>query len=401
MKKNKIKVIGLFSGCGGLDLGFKQAGYDLIWANDILKDACDTYRLNIGGHIVNEDITKIDLNTIPNADIIIGGPPCQGFSGIGKRDPNDNRSALVYSYLDVVNKVQPKIFLFENVTGIKSSKAADGSKVIDNLKQAFENIGYHINIFTLNAADYGVPQRRKRVFIIGNKLGVDISVPPQTHFENKEGKRKWISSFEAISDLDSPTENGETKYKHQPKNEYQTLMRKNADKTTLHIVPYSSPTDKQIISHVKPGGNYMDIPDSVSTKRIMYFKSTGGRTTTYGRLDPEMPNYTINTHFNRPNIGCNIHYEEDRMITIREGLRFQSFPDDFQLISKTQRNYYVQVGNAVPPLLSKAWAEHLLKYLEDIPSPKAIHIAKSLESQTHKPELVNEYAFANAENHTE
>jgi len=401
MKKNKIKVIGLFSGCGGLDLGFKQAGYDLIWANDILKDACDTYRLNIGGHIVNEDITRIDLNTIPNADIIIGGPPCQGFSGIGKRDPNDNRSALVYSYLDVVNKVQPKIFLFENVTGIKSSKAADGSKVIDNLKQAFENIGYHINIFTLNAADYGVPQRRKRVFIIGNKLGVDISVPPQTHFENKEGKRKWISSFEAISDLDSPTENGETKYKHQPKNEYQTLMRKNGDKTTLHIVPYSSPTDKQIISHVKPGGNYMDIPDSVSTKRIMYFKSTGGRTTTYGRLDPEMPNYTINTHFNRPNIGCNIHYEEDRMITIREGLRFQSFPDDFQLISKTQRNYYVQVGNAVPPLLSKAWAEHLLKYLEDIPSPKAIHIAKSLESQTHKPELVNEYAFANAENHTE
>ena len=101
MKKNKIKVIGLFSGCGGLDLGFKQAGYDLIWANDILKDACDTYRLNIGDHIVNEDITKIDLNTIPNADIIIGGPPCQGFSGIGKRDPNDNRSALVYSFLDL------------------------------------------------------------------------------------------------------------------------------------------------------------------------------------------------------------------------------------------------------------------------------------------------------------
>jgi DNA (cytosine-5)-methyltransferase 1 len=365
MKKNRVKVIGLFSGCGGLDLGFKQAGYDLIWANDILKDACDTYRLNIGDHIVNEDITKIDLESIPNADIIIGGPPCQGFSGIGKRDPNDNRSALVYSYLDVVNKVQPKIFLFENVTGIKSSKAVDGSKVIDNLKKAFEDIGYHINIYTLNAADYGVPQRRKRVFIIGNKIGVDISAPPQTHFENKEGKRKWISSFEAISDLDSPSENGETRYKYYPKNDYQKLMRKNADKTTLHIIPYSSPTDKEIISHVKPGGNYMDIPDSVSTKRIMYFKSTGGRTTTYGRLDPAMPNYTINTHFNRPNIGCNIHYEEDRMITIREGLRFQSFPDDFQLISKTQRNYYVQVGNAVPPLLSKAWEKtspHLKPY---------------------------------------
>lgn len=401
MKKNNIKVIGLFSGCGGLDLGFKQAGYDLIWANDILKDACDTYRLNIGDHIVNKDITKIDLNTIPNADIIIGGPPCQGFSGIGKRDPNDNRSALVYSYLDVVNKVQPKIFLFENVTGIKSSKAVDGSKVIDNLIKAFEDIGYHINIYTLNAADYGIPQRRKRVFIIGNKIGVDISAPLQTHFENEEGKRKWITSFEAISDLNSPTVIGETKYKHQPKNEYQTLMRKNADKTTLHIIPYSSPTDKEIIRHVKPGGNYMDIPDSVSTKRIMYFKSTGGRTTTYGRLDPEKPNYTINTHFNRPNIGCNIHYEEDRMITIREGLRFQSFPDDFHLVSKSQRNYYVQVGNAVPPLLSKAWAEHLLRYFENKPNPKAIPIAKSLESQPHKPKLVKEYVFANAENDTE
>jgi len=401
MKKNKIKVVGLFSGCGGLDLGFKQAGYDIIWANDILKDACETYKLNIGNHIINEDITKINLETIPSADVIIGGPPCQGFSGIGKRDPNDDRSALVYSYLDVVNRIQPKIFLFENVTGIKSSKASDGSKVIDNLKKAFEDIGYHINIYTLNAADYGVPQKRKRVFIIGNKLGTDITAPTQTHFDNVPSKKQWISSFEAISDLESPTENGNIKYKHEPICDYQSLMRKNSKETTLQIIPYSSPTDKEIIKHVKPGGNYMDIPDEVSTKRIMYFKSTGGRTTTYGRLDPEKPNYTLNTHFNRPNIGCNIHYNEDRMITIREGLRFQSFPDDFHLISKTKRNYYVQVGNAVPPLLSKAWAEHLLQYLPEKPTLKAIHIAKSLENQPHKPKLVKEYVFANAINRTE
>jgi len=381
MKKNKIKVVGLFSGCGGLDLGFKQAGYDIIWANDILRDACETYKLNIGNHIVNEDITKISLETIPSADVIVGGPPCQGFSGIGKRDPNDDRSALVYSYLDVVNKIQPKIFLFENVTGIKSSKASDGSKVIDNLKKTFEDIGYHINIFTLNAADYGVPQKRKRVFIIGNKLGINITAPNQTHFDNVSNKKQWISSFEAISDLESPNEEGNIKYKHEPTCHYQSLMRKNSSETTLQITPYSSPTDKEIIKHVKPGGNYMDIPDAVSTKRIMYFKSTGGRTTTYGRLDPEKPNYTLNTHFNRPNIGCNIHYNEDRMITIREGLRFQSFPDDFHLISKTKRNYYVQVGNAVPPLLSKAWAEHLMEYLTEKPNAKAKHIAKSLDSK--------------------
>lgn len=397
MKNNKIKVIGLFSGCGGLDLGFKQAGYDIIWANDILNDACETYKLNIGNHIINEDITKVDLDIIPSADIIIGGPPCQGFSGIGKRDPNDDRSALVYSYLDVVNKIQPKIFLFENVTGIKSSKASDGSKVIDNLKKAFEDIGYHINIYTLNAADYGVPQKRKRVFIIGNKLGVDITAPTQTHFDQIPNKKQWVSSSEATSDLQTPNENGNIEYKHEPNCEYQSLMRKNSNQTTLQIIPYSSPTDKEIIKHVKPGGNYMDIPDEVSTKRIMYFKSTGGRTTTYGRLDPKKPNYTLNTHFNRPNIGCNIHYIEDRMITLREGLRFQSFPDDFHLISKTQRNYYVQVGNAVPPLLSKAWAEHLLEYLTEKPNAKAIHIAKSLKNQPHKPKLVKEYDFANAQ----
>lgn len=398
MIKDKIKVISLFSGCGGLDLGFKQAGYDLIWANDILKDACDTYSLNIGDHIINEDITKIDLNTIPYAEIIIGGPPCQGFSGIGKRDPNDKRSALVFSYLEVVNKVQPKIFLFENVTGIKSSKAPDGTKVIDNLKVAFEDIGYHINIYTLNAVDYGVPQRRRRVFIIGNKIGADISAPPQTHFENETDKKNWITSFEAISDLKSPTENGNIKYRHQPNNPYQELMRKNADRTTLHFIPYSSATDREIIKHVKPGGNYMDVPDEVSTKRIMYFKKTGGRTTTYGRLDPQKPNYTLNTYFDRPNIGCNIHYKEDRMITIREGLRFQSFPDDFQIISKSKRNYYVQVGNAVPPLLSKAWAEHLLKYFGNKSISKDIHIAKLLESQPHKPKLGKEYVLSNEEN---
>lgn len=401
MKKSKIKVIGLFSGCGGLDLGFKQAGYDIIWANDILKDACETYKLNIGNHIINEDITKIDLETIPNADVIIGGPPCQGFSGIGKRNPNDDRSALVYSYLNVVKKIQPKIFLFENVTGLKSSKSSDGSKVIDNLKEAFENIGYHIDIHTLNAADYGVPQKRKRVFIIGNKIGVNITAPIQTHFDKNQDKKQWITSFDAISDLESPTENGKVGYKHKPNCEYQILMRENAYKTTLQIIPYSSPTDKEIMNHVKPGGNYMDVPDEFSTKRIMYFKSTGGRTTTYGRLDPKKPNYTLNTHFNRPNIGCNIHYGEERMITIREGLRFQSFPDDFHLISKTKRNYYVQVGNAVPPLLSKAWAKHLLEYLIKMPNVKAQNSGNLQENQSHNSKLVKDYILPITENETD
>ena len=107
----------------------------------------------------------------------------------------------------------------------------------------------------------------------------------------------------------------------------------------------------------------MDVPDNIATTRILNFKKTGGRTTTYGRLDPSMPAYTLNTHFNRPNVGCNIHYRENRLITVREGLRLQSFPDNFELLSKNKRNYYVLVGNAVPPKLGMAWAKHLKQYL--------------------------------------
>ena len=165
----KIKVVSLFSGCGGLDLGFKQSGYDIIWANDILKDACETYRLNIGDHIYCEDIIKIDKSIIPKADIVIGGPPCQSFSLVGKRNPKDDRSNLVWSYLEVLQRVKPKVFILENVTGILSAKNPDGSKVLDNLVEAFNDLGYTTSVFKLNAADFGVPQRRVRVFIVGNK----------------------------------------------------------------------------------------------------------------------------------------------------------------------------------------------------------------------------------------
>lgn len=366
MLRKNITVTSLFSGCGGLDLGFKWAGYNIIWANDIMKDAYDSYRENIGTHIVLADITKINLYQLPKTELVIGGPPCQGFSGIGKRDPNDPRSSLVWNYLDILKYIKPKIFLFENVTGLKNAKTVDGTKVIVDLIEAFGKIDYRINLFTLNSADYGVPQRRKRIFIIGNSLGIEISPPEETH--SKEGKddlKKWVSSFEALSDLDYPTERGIVKYSKDPDCEFQKIMR-NENKnnfTDLHFTPYASKKDKEIIECVKPGGNYLDVPDSIATQRILYFKKTGGRTTTYGRLDPNMPAHTLNTYFDRPNIGCNIHYKDNRMITIREGMRLQSFPDNFRIISSNKRNYYVQVGNAVPPLLSYAIAKHLLKYL--------------------------------------
>lgn len=359
-----MKVVSLFSGCGGLDLGFINAGYKIVWANDNFSDACETYRREIGDHIVCDDIFNIEPESIPKAEVIIGGPPCQGFSGVGKRDPKDIRSMLVWRYLEIVNFIKPKFFLFENVTGIRSSKTPEGKNVLDELKKQFELIGYTTTVHLLNAADYGVPQRRRRVFIIGSLDGHEISLPPSTHSSDGLAKKLWVSSKEALSDLEAPTETGDVKYKTKPTNTYQEYLRvMKLNSTTIHTIPYSSETDRMIISHVKPGGNYMDVPDHLSTKRIMYFKKTGGRTTTYGRLDPNMPAYTLNTHFNRPNVGCNIHYEQNRMITIREGLRIQSFPDHYTLTSKNKRNYYIQVGNAVPPLLGLAWAKHLKNYV--------------------------------------
>jgi Site-specific DNA methylase len=161
-----------------------------------------------------------------------------------------------------------------------------------------------------------------------------------------------------------PTADGKVEYTKEPDCDFLNFVRGDLDKTNLHITPYASKKDMEIIKCVKPGGNYMDVPDSIATKRILYFKKTGGRTTTYGRLDPEKPAYTLNTYFDRPNIGCNIHYNDDRMISIREGMRLQSFPDSFDLCSSSKRNYYVQVGNAVPPLLGLAWAKHLKNILK-------------------------------------
>ncbi|MDE3840434.1 DNA (cytosine-5-)-methyltransferase [Bacillus methanolicus] len=357
-------VVSLFSGGGGLDLGFKNSGFEIIWAIDIDKDAVSTYKENLGEHIVLEDITKIHEKDIPKADIVIGGPPCQSFSLVGKRRIDDERGQLVWQYLRIINELRPKCFLFENVVGLKSAKTADGNLVIDELILAFKEIGYEVKWDVLNAADYGVPQRRKRIFLVGTREGIDFEFPLPTHNEEGiDGKLKWISVEEALGDLSSPTQTGIVNYISAPTNAYQIKMRENnrAEFVTEHIIPNLSELDKIIIEHIPVGGNYMDVPDSVPSKRIKKFKETGGRTTCYGRLRPDKPSYTINTHFNRPNVGCNIHYKEKRLITVREALRLQSFPDDYIIKSSTKRGKHTIVGNAVPPILAEALAKKVLE----------------------------------------
>jgi len=360
-----IKVVSLFSGGGGLDLGFKKAGYDIIWAIDNNPNAVETYRVNLGDHIICEDITKIDPSAIPTADVVIGGPPCQSFSLAGNRNVEDARGQLVWQYIKIIDKIKPQAFLFENVQGLLSAKNSNGEKIFELLKKAFEEIGYTINAQLINAADFGVPQRRKRVLLVGLLNGKRFDFPKATHGDASSGLKKYVSVEEAIGDLPkaSSNENDRLHFEMQPFSSYQRLMR-DTDSVTEHFIPRMSDLDRFIISHVKPGGNYMDIPATVASQRIQRLQRDGGHTTCYGRMRPEDPSYTINTYFNRPNVGCNIHYSEDRLITVREALRLQSFPDSYTIVSSSKQGRNLIVGNAVPPLLAEVMANELKQYIK-------------------------------------
>jgi len=210
---NKLKVISLFSGAGGMDIGFLNAGFEIIWANDFFEDAVNSYRKNIGKHIVYGDITKISSDDIPdNPDVIIGGFPCQGFSVANtRRSMKDERNFLYKEMLRVISDKKPKFFVAENVKGILS---IESGKVFEMIKNDFENlkgidgqnIGYKVDARILNAAEYGVPQSRERVVIIGNRIGVDNQYPLPTHYvdsipENHKGLLPAVTTEQAIGFL--------------------------------------------------------------------------------------------------------------------------------------------------------------------------------------------------------
>lgn len=362
-------VISLFSGGGGLDLGFLSEEYKIVWAIDNTKNAVETYKANLGDHIVCEDINNFDITKLPEVDVIIGGPPCQSFSLAGNRQTEDSRGRLVWKYIEIISYVKPKAFVFENVTGLQSAKNNEGERILPQLEQAFKVIGYTINLQVVNAADYGVPQRRNRVIIVGLKDSRKFEFPLPTHSEDGGGLlnlKKYISVKDALGDLPPISlKKGEIlDYQMPPQNEYQAMMRSEKG-ITEHTMPQMSELDKYICHHVKPGGNYMDIPNDVNSTRIKRLQRDGGHTTCYGRMDPAKPSHTVNTYFNRPNVGCNIHFCEERLISVREALRLQSFPDSYVLISTSKQGKNSIVGNAVPPLLGKVIAHQLKKYLED------------------------------------
>lgn len=356
----KFTVASLFCGVGGLDLGFEWEDFEVIWATDCNKTATESYRLNFGITPIRCDISELSVANIPTTDVIIGGPPCQSFSLAGNRRKSDPRGKLVFRFLDIIRQKLPSAFVMENVPGMSSSRI-DGKRLPDILEEKFSELGYKVRKMKLDAFDYLVPQRRKRLILVGSSVSRPV-VPDGREFTRTHLGINRIdydrSAGAALRDLGPCAEKGKrSRYRDLSPSKFAALMRyKGGEDVSLHQCPRMSDTDRLLVAHIPPGGTYMDIPDEISPGRVMKLKESGGSTTAYGRLHPRRPSYTINTYFRRPNVGCNFHYSEDRLITPREAMRLQSIPDDFELKYSHQGERNALIGNAVPPLMAQAIA---------------------------------------------
>lgn len=344
----KYNVIDIFSGAGGLSYGFELADYDVLLGIDSDQDALNTFKLNHrNSEILNCDIRNVDFkqHIFPligenKIDVVVGGPPCQGMSLSGPRKFEDPRNDLYLSFIRLVEEIKPKAFVIENVPGLLSLFKG---QIKDSIVEKFTELGYKVSYKLVTASDYGVPQKRKRVIFVGML---------DNFFEFPEISNEMVTTEMAISDLPSlTTELGSeiAEYHKPPMNSYQALMRFNSLKLFNHVAAAHSDRVKQIIAHVPPGGNYKNLPEELKSSRNFNVAWT--------RFPREGPSPTIDTGHRH-----HFHYEHNRVPTVRESARLQSFPDVFVFTgSKTKQ--FRQVGNAVPPLLAKAIAQQLKRYL--------------------------------------
>ena len=358
----KLNAIDLFCGCGGFSYGFEMAGFNMCLGIDMWKDATITYKYNFpNATTINEDITKVSANDILNKlnmeadeiDVIIGGPPCQGFSVSGKRMIDDPRNKLYKSFVNLVREIRPKIFVMENVPGLIK---LFGGKVKEEVLKDFTALGYAVDVAQLSADNYGVPQQRKRVFFVGiNKEKIQNTekfiFPEQTH---GDGKMSVVTCKDAISDLDFvPVDKSlgeDIEYAKDAENSYQQKMRAGSNSIKNHSITIHQKKTRDIIALVPDGGNYKDLPLDLQETRKVHIAWT--------RMNSQKPCFTIDTGHNH-----HFHYKENRVPTVRESARIQSFPDTFEFIG-IKTSQLKQVGNAVPPLLAKAIGEQVKKVIE-------------------------------------
>ncbi len=346
--KNKRKVIDLFCGAGGLTLGFEKQNFESVLAIDMWNNAIDTFNNNRKDKVgVVKDIAEVDEKFIKNyvnehVSGVIGGPPCQGFSLAGRRSEDDERNKLYQEYFKTLSIINPDFFVIENVTGILSMK--NGAVKEDIIKRAKE-IGYNVYLDKLVASDYGVPQNRVRVFFVGIKEELDkgtFKFPKKFNYK--------VTCEEAISDLPSLDNNDDpTKYISEPTSNYQKEMRKHSTGVYNHEQTFHTEETKKLISYVPQGGSIKDLPDKLKGNRKY--------SSLLRRMNSKSQSNTIDTGHR-----TYFHYQENRILSVREAARIQSFPDDY-IFSGSKVNQYKQVGNAVPPLLAEQVAKAIAKYL--------------------------------------
>jgi DNA (cytosine-5)-methyltransferase 1 len=391
MKKSLNKqpsVVGLFSGCGGLDLGFKRAGFNIIWANDFDKDSVKTYKKNIGNHIVLGDITAISSDEIPsNFDVLLGGFPCQGFSVANiKRSMKDKRNYLYLEMLRILKDKKPKFFVAENVKGILSLEKGE---VIKMILEDFKKIGYQVDYKLLIASDYGIPQHRERVIIIGNRIG------KQNPFPKPSDGRK-ISTKEAVEHLanvrtrDKPFLLGNKMiYNHVARTnvsdkfwarkhkvnqfdicDYLKKWRKDSGWSTKKIDEYFgyAHTAGHWFRKDNNSGSIPNPEDWIGLKKLLKFDDT------YDKQVTELEEKTIVfeqslriNNWEEPSdtitaTGPEIHPNKKRRMSVRECAILQTFPDDF-IFEGAIGSMYKQIGNAVPVELAYKIASNIYNYV--------------------------------------
>lgn len=337
-----MRVIDLFAGVGGLSYGFKMEDFEIVFAVEHDKDIANTYKLNHQDtDIYADDIENLNINELSsnykNIDVIIGGPPCQGFSQKGKRlSINDERNFMFKYFIDFVKYFKPKYFLLENVPNITTTH---NGFFKDEIIFAFNQLGYSVDVDILLASDFGVPQNRKRAFFLG-KLGNEKIYLPKTN-------NKKTTVGQAIYDLPIiKSSEGEKFYSYdkEPTNQYQELMRQNSKGIFNHQATKHSDLALKRLSLIPKGKGKEMLPKELLTKSIY--------SGTWSRLLEDGFAPTITTRFDTPSSGMFTHPYLDRCLTVREGARLQSFPDSF-IFYGSKSSQLKQVGNAVPPLLAR------------------------------------------------
>ena len=345
MAEKKYTFIDLFSGAGGMSTGFEMAGFEPVLAIDNWQDSLDTYlRNHPGAHTLCADLSTIDIPkvaeqfNIKDVDVIIGGPPCQGFSIAGKRIVDDIRNKLYKSFVSFVRYFSPRVFVMENVPNILS--IGDGA-VRTSILADFTSLGYKVQYKVLTASDYGVPQNRRRAIFVGIKEG-KFSFPKPTASTK-------VTAAQALSDLTEFSVKDGSDYSVSPQSDYQLWARANSKGVYNHEATEHSERTKEIISMVPDGGNYKDLPFELQGTRKVHIAWT--------RLNSQKPSFTIDTGHRH-----HFHYSYNRIPTVRECARIQSFPDDYVFVN-SRTSQYKQVGNAVPPLLAMAVAQKVAESL--------------------------------------